>query len=174
MSMLMVQDQSIGELQVSAAGGQGARAMACLLADVGQFQGVLPLSMRSTTDPLKVCCPDEAETAVVRFAGAAKQGFRLTAVLEPKLANSCAEGMVLVNSEKAVQNDGVRSLDANRIANQLGVPAYLPMVGAVARMAGWSDLGRVKDAVRMALADVAPYWVEPAMAAVEAGYKSVM
>lgn len=55
----------------------------------------------------------------------------------------------------------------------MGIPVYLPMVGAVARAAGWLDLARVKAAVRLALQSTAPYWVEPGIAGVEAGFMAL-
>lgn len=160
------------ELHVAASGGQGARALACLLANVGQLHGLPTLSTRSSTDPLKVRPSHQGETATVLLA---KQGerVRVTAVLEPSLMNIEGDGLLLVNSPETIRSETVRSLDAAGIARTLGVPTYLPMVGAVARAAGWHDLNRVKTAVRLALQSLAPYWVEPGVAAVEAGFHAM-
>ncbi|HEY3367340.1 MAG TPA: hypothetical protein VGK74_19965 [Symbiobacteriaceae bacterium] len=166
-------EQATSEFHVAAPGGQGARALACMLADVGQMHGLSALSKRSGTDPQKVRGSHQTETATVRFSNTDGQPFRVTAVMHPELMDKAGDGLLLVNCRQPIETGTVRSIDAAGIAQALGVPAYLPMLGALAKSAGWADLNRVKTAVKMILEDLAPYWVEPGLAAVEAGYCSL-
>jgi hypothetical protein len=161
------------ELRVTASGDRGARALACLLADVGQLQGMTTLSMRTAADPLRVRRPDQTEHVTLRLVGPGLLPVSLTAVMTPQLMNEAGDGFLVLNTSQAVRTETVCSIDADGIAQSLGIPAYLPMVGAIARAAGWADLNRVKAAVRMALEGVAPYWVESGLAGVEAGFYAV-
>lgn len=165
--------RSICEIKVAAADRKGARFLACLLADVGQLQGLMPLSIHTDSQVDEQGRPHGSPCITVQFAGSRDDCLEILAVLDDGCHNNGAHGLVLVNSRKAQPGAGLRSLDADGIANSLGVPSYLPMVGGVARLAGWSDLGRLKSAVGMALEGTAPHWVTPGLEAVEAGYNSV-
>lgn len=163
---------SICEIRVAAADHKGARFMACLLADVGQQQGLLPLSIHSDAQE-EEGKPMGPPCITVRFAGDRAGSMEILAVLDNGLKKKPERGLVLVNSRKAQPESGLKSLDADGIASSLGVPVYLPMLGGVARLAGWSDLNQVKSAVGMALRGAAPQWLAPGLQAVEAGYNSV-
>lgn len=160
-------------LHVAAPGGHGARALLRLLTDAGRHLGLTPLSSRSCTDPLKVRPSHQSESGTICFSAAGGQPIRVTAVLHPNLMHLAGEGVLLVNSREPICSETVCSVDADGIARGLGIPAYLPMIGAIARLAGWNDLERIKAVVRLTLEDTAPYWVGPGLAGVEAGFQSV-
>lgn len=162
----------ICEIRVAASDHKGARLMACLLADVGQLQGLLPLSLHSDA-PEEEGKPAGPPCVTIRFAGDRTDSMEILAVLDDGLKKKPDRGLVLVNSRKAQPESGLKSIDADGIANSLGVPSYLPMLGGVARLAGWSDLNQVKSAVGMVLQGAAPQWLTPGLEAVEAGYNSV-
>lgn len=162
---------NICEMHVAAPGNVGSRAMLRLLADAGRHQGLSPISMTSSTDPQKVRPADQTEHATLRFSAATPSC--LTAIMEPALVNLSHSGFLLVNSARPIDSESACSIDADGIARSLGIPAYLPMVGAMARAAGWTDLDRLKAVVRIAMEDTAPYWVGPALQGVEAGFQAL-
>ncbi|HEY8346166.1 MAG TPA: hypothetical protein VIL07_02690 [Symbiobacteriaceae bacterium] len=161
------------EIRVTASDRRRARLMACLLADVGQAQGWLPLTIRTIARPEWRPRNGGTEWVSVQFAGESNAPAEVVAVLDEDLYEEPDHGLVLLNSRESRRSDRLRSLDANSIASALGVPAYLPMVGAVARLAGWSNLEQVKSAVGVALQESAPQWLQPGLQAVEAGYRAL-
>lgn len=160
-------------LHVAAPGGQGARALLRLLMDAGRHLGLTPLSFRSCTDPQRVRPAHQAESGTICFSARGGRPVRVTAVLQPNLMHLAAEGILLVNSREPICSETVCSVDADGIARDLGIPAYLPMIGAIARLAGWTDLERIKAFVRLALEDTAPYWIGAGLDGVESGFRSV-
>lgn len=161
------------EIRVTASDRRRARLMACLLADVGQAQGWLPLRIRTMAQNRLRPKRGDTEWVSVQFAGESSAPAEVLAVLDADLYEEPDHGLVLLNSPESRQGDRLRSLDADSIASALGVPAYLPMVGAVAKVAGWSDLEQVKSAVSAALQGAAPQWLQPGLKAVEAGYRAL-